>query len=789
MQHPTQHWTQSAPPPGSAGGLPGPPHHPQYGHLGGIPPPPPPPQGWGHPQAPPPPHPSHQGGGSQLPIIGAPPPGIFRERSGSGKPTDGSVGVGTNGYNPPQGFEGHPPSHGYSHGPPQGYSYPPHSSHNGQQPPLGYYGSQHPPLHHVNPSQQGPPPPNHNQWGHLPTYGGAPPPGPSSHPGSSHNSHISNGNSALWEHQQHTSQSRQQENPHHSEGYFSSHPPPSSGFSRHGLPQQGGAPPPTHTNGGRASYNPSRGGPPPPPPQSQPPHGSQTGEASNICKGPPPSASSTPGMPPTQHGSSIPPPPHHPHGLPPPMTSQPPPPPLGYPSNHYHGPPPTRNSQNPSIHTSYSTASTRTSISVTTSVAGPSSTPTLHNASFLSHNTPGTLATSTTYTDDEKGRGSYKCGRCGVPKKGHVCPYQPKVKRRPEDLMPEMKCVSTQVEMDEFMTLRRLNIEIQGYPESYAAEPLDMVGTEVGQYPPPQPPLSHAGTPGYPGQPLNSPHGDIIGSSYPTHLMPFVTLSGDPGVGEPLASGPPPAPPPPQHGVSPPCSREGLLPLAMSSSHEAGPQTSLPSLSSIPHQPTCLPSPLHEASSLSSSQILSPGIESSPEILVAQTVELPFPNDTTSLEVCEGPVLSGSRTTLTKTEYVSATASHSGEAKLESKLSTIDREALESAAITTGGTDDELHLMKGAERTDDSGTGEFYRITGNGPSSEEAYDELYLIKGKDSSTICEVKSSLSPSEKLVTNPSYFENGSAVATDELHNSVNEVESSNQRVELSKKKRRV
>lgn len=36
-----------------------------------------------------------------------------------------------------------------------------------------------------------------------------------------------------------------------------------------------------------------------------------------------------------------------------------------------------------------------------------------------------------------------------MPKKGHVCPYQPKVKRRPEDAMPEMKCVSTQVEMDE----------------------------------------------------------------------------------------------------------------------------------------------------------------------------------------------------------------------------------------------------------------------------------------------------------------------------------------------------
>lgn len=38
------------------------------------------------------------------------------------------------------------------------------------------------------------------------------------------------------------------------------------------------------------------------------------------------------------------------------------------------------------------------------------------------------------------------------------------------------------------MTLRRLNIEIQGYPESYAAEPMDMVGSEVGPLysPPPQ---------------------------------------------------------------------------------------------------------------------------------------------------------------------------------------------------------------------------------------------------------------------------------------------------------------
>ena len=35
----------------------------------------------------------------------------------------------------------------------------------------------------------------------------------------------------------------------------------------------------------------------------------------------------------------------------------------------------------------------------------------------------------------DKERGSYNRSHCGVPKKGHVCPYQPKVKRRP--LKPE----------------------------------------------------------------------------------------------------------------------------------------------------------------------------------------------------------------------------------------------------------------------------------------------------------------------------------------------------------------
>ena len=55
--------------------------------------------------------------------------------------------------------------------------------------------------------------------------------------------------------------------------------------------------------------------------------------------------------------------------------------------------------------------------------------------------------------DKEKGRGSYRCGRCGAPKKGHVCPYQPKLKRRPDEPPPEMRNAALQVEMDEVSEL------------------------------------------------------------------------------------------------------------------------------------------------------------------------------------------------------------------------------------------------------------------------------------------------------------------------------------------------
>lgn len=39
--------------------------------------------------------------------------------------------------------------------------------------------------------------------------------------------------------------------------------------------------------------------------------------------------------------------------------------------------------------------------------------------------------------DDKKNRGNYRCSKCNLPKKGHVCPYQPRFRRR--DAAPEGK--------------------------------------------------------------------------------------------------------------------------------------------------------------------------------------------------------------------------------------------------------------------------------------------------------------------------------------------------------------
>ena len=115
--------------------------------------------------------------------------------------------------------------------------------------------------------------------------------------------------------------------------------------------------------------------------------------------------------------------------------------------------------------------------------------PNFHPEGYLSTRTIQTLDDdgANSSAGGSKGRGSYKCGRCGVPKKGHVCPYQPKVKRRADEPPPETRNAAVQGERDEFMTLRRLNLEIQGFPESYVSEPYRGESMVVGEVVEPSP--------------------------------------------------------------------------------------------------------------------------------------------------------------------------------------------------------------------------------------------------------------------------------------------------------------
>lgn len=66
-----------------------------------------------------------------------------------------------------------------------------------------------------------------------------------------------------------------------------------------------------------------------------------------------------------------------------------------------------------------------------------------------------------------RNRTNYRCSKCGQPKRGHVCPYQPRVLRADGERPPDMKTVATQVEIDERLVVRHLRLEAQGLPESY----------------------------------------------------------------------------------------------------------------------------------------------------------------------------------------------------------------------------------------------------------------------------------------------------------------------------------
>ena len=94
----------------------------------------------------------------------------------------------------------------------------------------------------------------------------------------------------------------------------------------------------------------------------------------------------------------------------------------------------------------------------------------------------------------ERVRGGYKCSKCGLPKKGHVCVYQPKLRRRANlngEVMNGIRSgngdvgggaggeftdpdepfstanAAVQVELDAHMVVRELPLHLQGTVESY----------------------------------------------------------------------------------------------------------------------------------------------------------------------------------------------------------------------------------------------------------------------------------------------------------------------------------
>lgn len=60
-----------------------------------------------------------------------------------------------------------------------------------------------------------------------------------------------------------------------------------------------------------------------------------------------------------------------------------------------------------------------------------------------------------------RNRGSYKCSRCGEPKKGHVCPFKVKFQRRSNEPPPATMDAACQAELDEDMTIRHMKANPQ----------------------------------------------------------------------------------------------------------------------------------------------------------------------------------------------------------------------------------------------------------------------------------------------------------------------------------------
>jgi hypothetical protein len=100
-------------------------------------------------------------------------------------------------------------------------------------------------------------------------------------------------------------------------------------------------------------------------------------------------------------------------------------------------------------------------------------------AETMSAKIPGGKPTDDTKkkpAERRRNRTNYRCSKCGQPKRGHVCPYQPRVVKDPTAPAVPTRNAAVQVEMDERLAVRHLSLVAQGYPESY------------GEIPPPPPP-------------------------------------------------------------------------------------------------------------------------------------------------------------------------------------------------------------------------------------------------------------------------------------------------------------
>mmetsp|Transcript_2201 Transcript_2201/g.6518 ORF Transcript_2201/g.6518 Transcript_2201/m.6518 type:complete len:119 (-) Transcript_2201:64-420(-) len=81
-------------------------------------------------------------------------------------------------------------------------------------------------------------------------------------------------------------------------------------------------------------------------------------------------------------------------------------------------------------------------------------------------------------TARRRNRTNYRCSKCGQPKRGHVCPYQPRILKQEGEAV-ETRTIAIQVEIDERLAVRHLALADQGLPASY--------GEAAIQAPPPPP--------------------------------------------------------------------------------------------------------------------------------------------------------------------------------------------------------------------------------------------------------------------------------------------------------------